>query len=254
MKAIIRVLGLFLALGVATLALGAETSGAARYDVSIQAQVSKQLAEKKEFRGVQSAVEDGIVTLSGDVDLYQQKLDAAKKVRKSANVQGVRNLIEVAGKDIPDAQLAAQLDRKLYYDRMGYYDIAFNYVTASVQNGVVTLRGETRDEYNRDSALSLVYRMPGVKDVVDNVKVAPASIFDDQIRIQAARVIYHDPVLSRYAIDPARPIRIVVNNGKLSLYGTVANQMDKEVAGIRASQVSGAFTVENNLQVEGKSS
>jgi len=37
------------------------------------------------------------------------------------------------------------------------------------------------------------------------------------------------------------------------LYGTVATKMDKEVAGIRANQVFGAFSVQNNLQVEGKS-
>ncbi len=59
-------------------------------------------------------------------------------------------------------------------------------------------------------------------------------------------------MLSRYAIDPAYPIRIVVENGHVTLYGTVANQMDKQVAGIRANQVFGAFSVQNDLQVEKK--
>jgi osmotically-inducible protein OsmY len=63
------------------------------------------------------------------------------------------------------------------------------------------------------------------------------------------RAIYRDPVLSRYAIDPALPIRIVVDRGHLSLYGTVASTMDKNIAGIRANQVFGAFSVQNNLQV-----
>ena len=66
--------------------------------------------------------------------------------------------------------------------------------------------------------------MPGVKDVVDNIKVSPVSGFDDRIRISALRAIYRDPVLGRYASDPAKPIRIVVDNGKLSLYGTVATR------------------------------
>jgi len=252
MKATSRILGLFLAISIGSVALAAEVTGAARYDASIQSRASQELAAKNEFRNVQSSVEDGIVTLTGSVDLYQQKLDAAKKVRKLANVQGVRNLIEVAGADVPDAQLAAQLDRKLYYDRMGY-DNLFNFLTASVENGVATLNGDVRTEYDRDSALWLAYNTPGVKDVVNNINVAPVSTFDDRIRIQAARVIYRDPVLSRYAIDPAYPIRIVVDRGKLSLYGTVATKMDKEVAGIRASQVFGAFSVQNNLQVEKKS-
>jgi hyperosmotically inducible protein len=249
MKNIVRITSLFLLLGTFTAGLFAETSGATRYDTSIEAKVAQKLASKKQFQNVQATTEDGIVTLTGNVDVYQQKLDAAKSIRKVANLQGVRNLIAVSGKDVPDGQLTAQLDRKLYYDRMGY-DNLFNYITASVQNGVVVVSGEARTEYDRDSALALVNSTAGVKDVVNDIKVAPASFFDDGIRLRAARVIYRDPVLSRYAIDPAYPIRIVVDHGQLSLYGTVATQMDKNVAGIRANQVFGAFSVQNNLQVE----
>jgi len=93
----------------------------------------------------------------------------------------------------------------------------------------------------------------GVKDVVNTMKVAPVSGFDDEIRIRALRAIYHDPALGQYAIDPARPIRIVVDRGNLSLYGVVNSPMDKTIAGIRANQVFGAFTVKNNLEVAKKS-
>ena len=252
MKNTFRILVLFLASSAFAIGASTQTAGAARYDTSIQTKVTQKLASKKQFRDLHSTVEDGIVTLTGNVDLYQQKLDVAKKIRKLANVQGVRNLIAVAGKDLPDAELTAQLDRKLYYDRMGY-DNLFNYVTASVQNGVVVVSGEALNEAGRDSALALVDSTAGVKDVVNDIKVEPVSFFDDQIRVQAARAIYRDSVLNRYAIDPAFPIRIVVNNGKLSLYGTVATQMEKNVAGIRAGQVFGAFSVQNNLEVEKKS-
>jgi hyperosmotically inducible periplasmic protein len=252
MKAFLRSLGWIVGVSILSAGLAAQTSSAGRYDTTIQAKVSQQLASKREFHNVQAAVEDGIVTLTGTVDLYQQKLDAAKKARKTENVQGVRNLIAVNGKNVPDAELAAQLDRKLYYDRMGY-DIAFNYVTASVENGVATLNGDTRTDVGRDSAVALVNEAPGVKDVVNNIKVAPPSPFDDAIRIRAMRAIYRDPFLSRYAIDPAKPIRIVVDHGTLSLYGVVGSAAEKQVAGIRASQVFGAFTVQNNLEVAGKS-
>jgi hyperosmotically inducible protein len=252
MKAFLRSFGWFVGVSVLSVGMAAQTTSASRYDAAIQTKVSQQLASKKEFHNVQAAVDDGIVTLSGNVDLYQQKLDAAKKIRKAENVQGVRNLIAVNGKTVSDAELAAQLDRKLYYDRMGY-DNAFNFVTASVENGVATLNGETRTEVDRDSALALVNTTPGVRDVVNNMKVAPVSFFDDDIRIRALRAIYRDPVLSRYAIDPAKPIRIVVDRGTLSLYGVVGSSMDKQIAGIRASQVFGAFTVKNNLEVAGKS-
>jgi osmotically-inducible protein OsmY len=92
--------------------------------------------------------------------------------------------------------------------------------------------------------------MAGVKDVIDNVTVAPVSQFDDGLRLRALRAIYRDPVLSKYAMDPARPIRIIVTNGHLTLYGSVDNKMDKEVAGIRANQLFGAFSVDNKLQVD----
>jgi osmotically-inducible protein OsmY len=252
MKAMFRVLGSFLVASVLATSLIAQTASAGRYDQSIQAKVEQQLAAKQEFSKVQATVEDGIVTLNGSVDLYQQKLDAAKKVRKTAEVQGVRNLIAVQGKSVSDAELDAQLDRKLYYDRVGY-DVAFNYITASVENGNVTLIGEARTQVASDSALALAARMPGVKDVFNDIRVDPTSIFDDQIRVKTLRAIYRDPVLNRYAIDPARPIRILVNNGHISLDGVVATQMDKNVAGIRANQVFGAFSVKNNLEVAKKS-
>jgi hyperosmotically inducible protein len=252
MKALLRGLGWFVGMSVLSANMVAQTTSANRYDATIKAKVAQQLATKNEFHNVQATVEDGIVTLRGRVDLYQHKLDAARKIRKTQNVQGVRNLIVVNGKNVADAELAAQLDRKLYYDRIGY-DNAFNYVTASVESGVATLTGETRTDVDRDSALALVDNTPGVKDVVDNTKVAPVSNFDDDIRIRALRAIYRDPVLSRYAIDPAKPIRIVVDRGTLSLYGVVGSAMDKQIAGMRASQVFGAFTVQNKLEVAKKS-
>jgi osmotically-inducible protein OsmY len=247
MKTLFSAVTSVLVLGILSVGLVAQTS-AGRYDDAIQTRVAQELAKKQGFRNILETTEDGIVTLTGTVDLYQQKLDAAKRVRKLANVQGVRNLITVAGTVVPDAELAAKLDRKLYYDRIGY-DNQFNFVTASVKDGVATLNGETRTEFDRDSALAIANTTPGIKDIVDEIKVAPVSIFDDRIRISAMRAIYRDPVLSRYAIDPALPIRIVVENGHLSLYGTVANTMDKNIAGIRANQVFGAFSVQNNLQV-----
>jgi hyperosmotically inducible periplasmic protein len=230
----------------------AQTSSAARYDSQIQQAITRQLHEKKEFCNVQSRVEDGIATLAGTVNVYQEKLDAAKKVRKAHNVQGVRNLIQVSS-TVPDPELRQKLSKKLYYERVGYYDNAFNYFTLAVKDGVVTVGGETYNDVARDYALATIQRMEGVKDLIDEIKVAPVSLFDDDLRVRAARAIYRDSVLGRYAIDPARPIRIIVNNGNISLYGTVDSLMDKEVAGIRIGSVPGAFSVQNNLTVAGQS-
>ena len=221
-----------------------------RYDQQIQQTASHKLHDAKQLQNVSSSVEDGIVTLTGTVSLYQDKLDAAKKTKKLANVTGVRNDIAVAGATVPDDQLQQKLAKKLAYDRVGYYDNAFNYLALSVKDGVATISGDTLNDVAKDSALAIVARTPGVKDVVSQVNVLPVSIFDDSIRVRTARAIYRDSVLGRYATDPVDPIRIVVDNGHVTLYGTVQSVMDKTIAGIRASSVPGAFSVENKLAVD----
>jgi osmotically-inducible protein OsmY len=221
-----------------------------RYDQQIQQTVSHKIHDAKHLQSVNSSVEDGIVILTGTVGIYQDKLDAAKKVKKLANVTGVRNDIAVAGENVPDDQLQQKLAKKLAYDRVGYYDNAFNYLALSVKDGVATISGDTLNDVAKDSALAIVARTPGVKDVVNEVNVLPVSLFDDSIRVRTARAIYRDSVLGRYATDPVHPIRIVVDNGHVTLYGTVESAMDKTIAGIRASAVPGAFSVENKLVVD----
>lgn len=243
---------MLLAVGLLSTTLAAQTSAAARYDSQIQAAVTQKLAGKTQFKDLNATVEDGIVTLSGNVDLYQRKLDAAKIARKVKYVQGVHNLIEVAGPNVSDQQLEQKLATKLTYVRLGY-DNAFDYFAIGVKDGVVTVQGQDRTGVGREEALGDIANMPGVKDVIDNISIEPTSIFDDGLRLRTARAIYGDPVLAKYAIDPARPIRIIVANGHVTLYGAVDSKMDKQIAGIRASQIPGTFSVDNQLQVEGRS-
>jgi len=92
------------------------------------------------------------------------------------------------------------------------------------------------DYPNYNSALALVATTPGVKDLVDNVQV---DRFRDSITKRALpwQRRYSYPTLNRYAIDPAAPIRISVQNGHVELYGVVDTQADKEAAFIRANGV-----------------
>ena len=90
---------------------------------------------------------------------------------------------------------------------------------------------------------------PGVKDVVDNIEVDPVSTMDWQTRMAVARAVYGYPTLNKYAIDPAKPIRISVQNGNVELYGMVDSQADKDTAYLRANGVPGVFSVKNYLQV-----
>ena len=222
--------------------------GASSADAQIQTDVTKALNNKR-FKDVTVSVQDGIVTLHGTVNVYSDKEDADKRAHRRKNVKAVQNLIEVAGPAVEDATLRNKLAEKLAYDRVGYGTTAFNALTIGVKNGVVTLGGTAYGPVDRDSAVSLVSNYPGVKDVIDNVNVAPVSPMDDRIRLAEARAIYGAPQLNKYALDPAKPIRITVVNGNVTLSGVVDNQADKDVANIRASGVPGVFKVTNNLQV-----
>ena len=207
--------------------------------------------KNKKFSGVQVAVQNGMVTLTGSVPLYADKQDAQKNVGKVKNVVSVVNDIQVQAGESTDQQLADKIGKQLAYDRVGYGN-AFNAITASVQNGVVTMGGHALGPVAKESALNIAKRTPGVTNVIDKIEVDPVSPMDDRIRQQVARRVYGYPSLNKYAINPANPIRITVINGHVILSGVVDNQSDKDVAGIQANTVPGVFSVTNNLQVAGQ--
>jgi hyperosmotically inducible periplasmic protein len=202
----------------------------------------------KQFKNVSVAVNNGVATLTGTVDLYQDKINAAKRVAKMKGVTAVDNQIQVAGASVPDAVLEQKLGAKLAYDRVGYGNV-FNAISLRVANGVATLGGYALDPVSKDSALGLAATTPGVKNVVDQIQVDPVSSMDNRIRFAVARAVYGYPSLNRYAIDPAAPIRIAVQNGNVELFGMVDNAADRNVAFLRANGVPGVFTVKNYLEV-----
>jgi osmotically-inducible protein OsmY len=242
-------------MAVLSLSLAFAGVGAAAGQASngLDAEVHKALDNKK-FASVTASVQGPEVVLSGTVALYADKEDADKRVHHVKGVKAVDNEIQVAGPTVEDTTLRDKLAKALAYDRVGYGTTAFNSITIGVQNGVVTLAGTVYGPPDKDSALSLVENTPGVKDVVDNLQVAPVSPMDDRLRIELARVIYGTPQLQRYALDPAKPIRITVVNGNVTLSGVVDSKMDHDVAGIRANSVPGVFKVVNDLQVAGPDS
>jgi osmotically-inducible protein OsmY len=220
---------------------------ASRYDAEIQRKLQDKLNNDK-FQNVKPTVQGQVVTLDGTVRLFSDKQQADKKARDIDHVEMVRNNIEVTGKEISDAELREQLANKLRYDRIGQ-GITFNALTLDVNNGVVTVGGKVRDEPDKASALSIIETTPGVKNVHDNIEVLPTSIADDELRVRLAQHIYSAPSLQKYAIDPQAPIRIVVDRGRVTLYGVVNSEADKTIAGMRAREVPGSFAVDNKLVV-----
>lgn len=242
------VLALALMLGIPLFGKAGARHTASPNDQQIQQLASQELQKKDKFRGVSASVEDGIVILSGNVELLIEKANAEKRVRSIQSVDGVRNHIRVAGKQVSDGDLRETVSNKLRYDRVGY-GITFNNLTVAVDQGIVTVGGNVRDYPDRDSAIAILETTPGVKDVVDQINVAPVSLFDDQLRIRLARAIYGHPSLQIYSLDPQAPIRIVVENGNVELAGIVNSAADRRIAFIEASSVPGVFRVENNIMV-----
>lgn len=244
------IVGLSFALGVVQ---GGLCVAAAQADSQLDAQIHKAL-DKKQFQGVSASLKGDDVILTGTVSLYADKEDADSRVHHIRGVKGVDNEIQIAGPTMEDAALRDKLAQALAVDRVGYGTTAFNAINLGVHDGVATLSGTVYGPPDRDSALSLVAHTPGVKDVVDDLEVAPVSPMDDRLRIELARSIYGTSQLSKYAVNPQKPIRITVVNGNVTLSGVVDNQADRDVAGIRANGVPGVFKVVNNIQVAQASS
>ena len=226
----------------------AARQGSNALDAQIQSYIRQQLAHHKDLGGVQAAVEDRVVTLSGSVHNFRGALEAQHLARQVSSVDGVINRIAVNAPLVPDQKLGETIAERLTYDRMGMGQ-TFNYLVTQVHAGVVTVSGNVRNYPDRDSALAIVDDTKGVRGVIDQIQVAPLSQFDDEIRFQAARAIYGNPTLQRYGSDPAHPIRILVENGHVTLAGVVGSQVDKQVAATALAGINGIFSVTNDLVV-----
>ena len=220
-------------------------------DSQLLADIKASLSSDR-FKDIHVSVKSGVVELSGTAELYAYKEEAAKRAHRNKSATAIRDEIQVAGPRVPDKELQNKLLEKVQYDRVGYGTTAFNAISVSVHNGVVTLGGHAYGPTDKDSAISLATHMRGVMDVIDEIEVDPVSTMDDGIRIQVARSVYGFPSLNKYAIDPSKPIRISVQNGHVTLFGVVDNQMDKDVASLRANSVPGIFSVTNQLEVAGE--
>ena len=232
-------------------ATGQEAADPSEY--RIQVDLGHQL-NKERFKDVRVSVKDEVITLTGNVALFADKQSAEEKAIHAKKDIAVRNEIRITGTSVSDKDLQEKLVTKLEYDRVGYGTTSFNAISVSVNDGVVTLGGHAYGPMDKSSALSVASYTPGVQDVIDEIEVDPTSLMDDRIRLNLARLIYSYPSLFKYALDPGKPIRISVQNGNVTLYGSVDSQSDRDTAGIVASSASGVFKVVNELQVEGGSS
>jgi hyperosmotically inducible periplasmic protein len=160
-------------------------------------------------------------------------------------------------------------------ERLPYYGV-FDFMAFNVDRGAVTLTGYAYHGSLRNAAESATRRTSGVDEVANRIELLPASQNDDRIRWATFYSIYTDAFLSRYA--PGGPdqirreiydsrrfpgmhqplglyaIHIVVRNGHTTLFGIVDNEGDRQIAEVRAREVTGVFSVNNEIVVTSKES
>jgi hyperosmotically inducible periplasmic protein len=185
----------------------------------------------------------GVTALVGAISVHSGSV--AQSLSADDTVQSVRRMLE----------------------RLPYYGV-FDYIVFRVDRGTVHLAGYSFDGRLRTDAEMAVKRASGVVEVANTIETLPTSQNDDRIRWATFYHIYTDDVLSRYApggvygvwrelrderrfpgMQPVGryPIHIVVKNGHTMLFGVVDNAADRQIAEVRAREVTGVFEVENDL-------
>jgi hyperosmotically inducible protein len=168
-------------------------------------------------------------------------------------------LARTAGADTASTSTSApgagglKLDQQVRHQllMLPYYGV-FDNLAFSIEGGKVTLQGQVVRPSTRSDAAHAVARIAGVTQVVNQIEVLPLSSFDDSIRVRTYRALARTSGLQRDLAGGNPSLHIIVDRGNVTLAGVVANKMDKQLAYMAARGVSGAFSVTNNLRIEGE--
>jgi hyperosmotically inducible protein len=156
----------------------------------------------------------------------------------------------------------------------------FDWITFGFHGRTLVLNGFASRPTLKDDAGRAVKNINGIAGVDNQIKVLPLSPNDDRIRAAVYNRIYTQPTLRKYnanqgslaqAMGPGgrsfgmmaggitnnppigyHAIHIIVNNGHVTLYGVVLNQTDASIALMQANSAPGAFSVDNDLVVQGQ--
>ena len=144
----------------------------------------------------------------------------------------------VSGQD--NELLEKQIYKKII--SLPYYGV-FDSIGFEIDGDTVILTGKVINGVNRKAAAKRVAKIEGVNNVVNNIDILPPSSFDDRIRRRTVRSLANTGGLYRYLISPNPSMRIIVENGRLSLVGYVNSKSDVRLANIIAQGIPGVFSV-----------
>ena len=188
-------------------------------------------------------VDNGVVTVSGHVGSYAEKLAAVAAARRVSGVKGLADEIQVrstAGKKTSDEEIAQRAIGMLEWDTV----VPRDSVQVMVQDGMVTLTGAVDWFFQRYAAEEDVRKLSGVNGVVNKIDIKPdAKAEDIKRKIEGA--------FKRHAELEAKGIRVTVReNDKVVLEGEVDNWYDRSAAEAAAWSAPGVKSVEVRLIIK----
>jgi len=185
------------------------------------------------------AVEKGIVTLTGHVHSYAEKMAAERAVQRVKGVRGIAEEIQVRypeEKRTADDQIAQRALSIMSWDAQ----LPSGAVKVKVEKGWVTLTGAVEWFYQKNAAAAAVRKLSGVVGVSNQIEVKP--------RIQTADVKQKIlAALERNADVEANAVRIAVEGDTVKLEGKVKAWYERDLVERAAWSVPGVRSVEDHL-------
>lgn len=210
-------------------------------------QLRQKVLEELEFDPIIDAahigvtVDGGVVTLTGHVSSYAEKLAAEAAVRRVRGVRAIAEEIEVrypGHKQTSDDEIAQRALSILRWDVF----VPEEAIKLTVQKGLVTLAGEVQWYFQKRAAESAIRKLGGVTGVVNDITIKPTvNVANIKSKIEDA--------LKRHAEVEARVIRVTVRNDEVTLDGKVDSWYERQAVISAAWSAPGVRSVEDNLTV-----
>jgi osmotically-inducible protein OsmY len=188
-----------------------------------------------------TSVDEGIVTLRGNVRSYSEKSMAERVALRVYGVKGIANDLHVrlaSSAERTDTDLAQAAAGALSWNT----SVPAGKVTVSASKGFITLKGAVDWQYQKDAAARIARDLMGVKGVLNEIAVTPrVNATDVRDKIEAA--------FTRSAEIDARRINVTALDGKVILSGNVRSWGERREAERAAWAAPGVTQVDDRLFV-----